>query len=81
MARTFLLTTTCGAESWMPFFGIDETGRMPECDQVLTEEVEEDSLEIDSDGTMRPCYSIECPNCGCLLEWPHAWELITPQTH
>jgi len=76
MASTILLRTTCETDLWAGFFGIDETGRQSECDQELIEEVEEDSLVVDEDGTMRPCYSIECPKCGSLLEWPHAWEAL-----
>jgi hypothetical protein len=25
---------------------------------------------------MRPCYSVQCPQCGFLLEWPQAWEPV-----
>jgi hypothetical protein len=70
MTSTILLRTTCGTELCAGFFEIYE------CDQELIEEVEEDSLVVDEDGTMRPCYSIECPKCGSLLGWPHAWEAL-----
>jgi hypothetical protein len=70
------LQTICEAELWSGFFGIDETGRQPECGCVITEQAEEDSIEVDQDGKMRPCYSVQCPQCGFLLEWPQAWEPV-----
>jgi hypothetical protein len=76
MSKTVWLRTTCETELWAGFFGIDETGRQPECDQEILEELEEDSLEIEEDGTMRPCYSVQCPKCKTWLEWPHAWYLV-----
>ena len=69
MTRTIWLQTSCETELWAGFFGIDETGRQPECDQEILEELEED-------GTMRPCYSVQCPKCKTWLEWPHRWELL-----
>ena len=70
------LRTVCGRELWAGFFGINEHGDQPECYCEITEDVEEDSVERDEDGTVRPCYSVECPSCGGLLEWPHEWEII-----
>jgi hypothetical protein len=70
------LRTTCGRELWAGFFGINENGYQPECGCEITEDVEPESLERDEDGTVRPCYAVECPECKGLLEWPHEWEII-----
>ncbi len=69
------LQTTCEAEIWSGFFGINENGDQPECGAVIEEEVEEDCVERDEYG-IRPCYSVRCPKCGILLEWPQEWEII-----
>jgi len=70
------LRTTCEHMLWAGFFGINENGDQPECDTEIEEEIEEDCLETDEDGTIRPCYSVQCPKCGAWLEWPHAWEIV-----
>lgn len=68
------LQTTCKAEIWSGFYGIDEYGTQPECGNLITVEVEADSIETDEDGTMRPCFSVNCSKCGSELAWPHAWQ-------
>jgi len=74
-----ILQTTCEHELWAGFFGIDERGSQPECGQVVTVEIDdEDEIDADEDGTIRPCFSVECPRCGGLLEWPQAWQRYAP---
>lgn len=67
------LQTICEVELWEGVFGIDQFGTQPTCNTIIDEDVEKDSLEIDKDGTMRPCYAVQCPNCKSELEWPQTW--------
>lgn len=69
------LRTTCEAILWVGFFGINENGDQPECGCEIEEEVEDDCIDTESPG-IRPSYSVRCPKCGSLLEWPHEWEII-----
>ena len=71
------LRTTCGAELWAGFFGIDCNGNQPECGHEFEIEVEEESVEIDKHGDIRVCFGIECPVCKTLLEWPQVWEIVS----
>jgi len=70
------LRTICEGELWAGFFGINANGDQPECMEEIEIDVEDESIEVDSDGTIRPCYSIECPNCHRYLEWPQKWEVV-----
>ena len=70
----YTIYTTCERELWSGFFGIDEFGTQPECNQVIEILIDDDEeLEIDEDGTIRPVYSVECPRCKGSLDWPQAW--------
>jgi hypothetical protein len=74
-AGSVRLSTVCGHTLWAGFFGIDQSGNQPECQCEIVEDVDVDCLEIDATGT-RPCYSVECPSCGAVLEWPQEWEIV-----
>jgi len=69
------LSTICGHEKWAGFFGINENGDQPECTEEIEIDVEEDCI-IKEDGYVRPAFSVECPGCGVLLEWPQEWEIV-----
>ena len=71
------LQTICTMELWAGYFGIDEDGNQPECGEVINIKVEQEDIETDEDGTIRPCYAIRCPKCKMNLEWPQAWETVT----
>jgi len=70
------LETICEQELWAGFFGINANGDQPECGQEIIIEVEEDCIDTDDDGNIRPSYVVECPKCGALLDWPQVWTLI-----
>jgi hypothetical protein len=70
------LSTTCEHTIWAGFFGINENGDQPECGEVIEIEVEEECVEVDRHGDVRPCFSVECPNCHNDLEWPQIWEVV-----
>lgn len=76
MTMVIRLRTICEAELWAGFFGYNTNGDQPECGFEIIEDVEEESLEVDQQGNMRPCYAIECPKCGTTIEWPQEWEVI-----
>ena len=76
MSKVFILETVCEAELWAGFFGIDETGSQPECNTTITEEVDEDCIDVDDEG-VRPSYTVSCPKCGCSLEWPQTWTILS----
>ena len=40
------------------------------------EEVDADCVDADDVG-LRPSYTIGCPACGRLLEWPQAWQILS----
>lgn len=65
------LRTVCGAELWSGFFGVDADGTQPECTCEIF--VETDEYEEDGDDIHLP-FSVECPECGMVLEWPQVWE-------
>ena len=69
------LSTICGHEKWAGFFGINENGDQPECTEEIEIEVKEDCIERE-DENIRLNFSVECPGCGALLEWPHEWEIV-----
>jgi hypothetical protein len=69
------LTTTCGGELWSGFFGINANGDTLECTQEIEIEIEEESLETDDEGDVRPCFAINCSNCGRQIDWPQIWEI------
>lgn len=75
--RSVTLRTTCEMEIWSGFFGIDCEGNQPECGCEVEIEVELESIEVDADGTLRPCFGVQCPGCKCLLEWPQSWEVVS----
>ena len=70
------LRTTCEMETPVGFFGINADGCQPDCGHEFEIEVEAESIETDDDGTIRPCYSVRCPKCKALLEWPQEWEVV-----
>ena len=72
-----MLRTVCEMELWAGFFGVDTNGNQPECGHEFTIEIESDSIAVDVDGTVRPCYGVNCPKCNSLLEWPQAWEVVS----
>jgi hypothetical protein len=69
------IRTTCGMEIWSGFFGIDANGTQPDCMEEIEIEVEEESIEREGDA-VKLCYSIACPKCGGLIEWPQEWEVV-----
>ena len=72
------LSTTCEIEIWSGFFGVDCDGTHPECGQDI--EVHVDDYEEDEDGSCRPHFSVECPKCKNILEWPQEWECTDAST-
>lgn len=70
------MRTTCGATIWSGFFGYNENGDHEECYCEIEEIVEEESVEFDEHGPIRPCYPVDCPECGASIEGPQEWELI-----
>ena len=75
------LTTTCERILFAGYFGIDEIGTQPECGCVVEIEIEDKDVEecIEYDGdNIRPSFSVECPKCKTMLEWPQVWEKSNP---
>lgn len=71
-----ILNTVCENLIFSGVFGINENGDWPECDTLIEEEYDEEELVVDECGT-RPSFVVSCPKCGCALEWPHNWEIVT----
>jgi hypothetical protein len=70
------MRTTCDHEIWAGFFGVDPNGTQPECGCEITIDVEPDCIEYEDGKMARPSYSVECPKCKALLEWPQEWEIV-----
>jgi len=69
------LRTTCEKEIWVGFFGMNANGDQPECLEEIEIEVDEDCIDEDHTG-IRPSFTVECPKCHSLLEWPQVWEIV-----
>ena len=67
------LRTTCYMETPVGFFGINADGYQPDCGY------EPECVETNEDGSVRPCYAVQCSSCNSLLEWPQEWEIVDEQ--
>jgi hypothetical protein len=73
------ISTTCEQILWAGFFGNNPNGDQPECGTYIELDVEEDYIDKEEPG-IRPSYSIRCPKCNALLEWPQEWEEVKEES-
>lgn len=70
------IQTVCQQELWAGFFGINENGDQPACNQIITVQMGKDCIDFNPDGSIKSVPAFKCPKCKSLLEWPQEWYVV-----